>query len=93
MNIYTCWHHGNFGYGCRTRSRKWMFVPELGQPDNKIYKNLTMNELVFKNPFDHKFELELERKLRKFSPLRFFKRLLSPAHRLQTVGGLLLTSI
>ena len=70
-----------------------MFVPELGQPDSKIYKNLPMNDLVFKNPFDHKFELDLERKLQKFSLLRFFKRLLSPGHRLHTVGGLLLTSI
>ena len=70
-----------------------MFVPELGQPDNKIYKNLTMNDLVFKNPFEKKFELDLERKLQKFSPLRLFKRLLSPGHRLHTVGGLLLTSI
>ena len=70
-----------------------MFVPELGQPDSKIYKNLTMNDLVFKNPFEKKFELDLERKLQKFSPLRFFKRLLSPGHRLHTVGGLLLTSI
>ena len=70
-----------------------MFVPELGQPDSTIYKNLTMNELVFKNPFDHKFELELERKLQKFSSLRFIKRLLSPARKLHTVGGFLLTSL
>ena len=92
MNVYTCWYLGNYGYGCRTRSRKWMFVPELGQPDNKIYKNLTLNDLVFKNPFDRKLELDLERKLREFSLLRLIKQSVLPPQRLHTVGGLLFTT-
>ena len=92
MNVYTCWYNGNFGYGCRTRSRKWMFVPELGQSDHKVYKNLILHDLIFKNPFDKKLELDLERKLQKFSWLRLMKRLLFTTPGVQTVGGLLLAS-
>ena len=92
MNVYTCWYNGNFGYGCRTRSRRWMFVPELGQPDHKVYKNLTVHDLIFKNPFDKKLELVLEHKLQKSGWWGLLKRLLFTAPGVQTVGGLLFTS-
>lgn len=87
MNIYNCWHQGNLGYGCRTRGRKWLFVPEMGQPDNNIHKNLCLNDLVFKNLMDKRYEAELEKKLEQFPVARLLKSLLLPTAKPQTVGG------
>lgn len=92
MNVYACWYHGNFGYGCRTRSRRWMFVPDLGQPDNRIHKNLNLDDLLFKNPFDQQFELKLENIIRKFSFSAILRSLIFPRRKLNTVGGLLFTA-
>lgn len=92
MNVYSCWYHGIFGYGCRTRGRKWIFVPELGQPDNNIYKHLCLGDLIFKNPFDKKFEADLENGMRKRSVSTLFTCLLIPRHKPQTVGGLLFSA-
>lgn len=89
MNVYSCWYHGNFGYGCRTRGRKWIFVPELGQPDKNIYRNLYLDDLVFKNSFDKKFEADLENGMRKPSVSALFVCLLIARRKPQTVGGLL----
>ena len=91
MNVYTCWHHGNLGYGCRTRRMRWMFVPELGQPDNRVYKNLCLDDLIFKNPFDRQIELDFEKQMRKFSIVRFLRTLIFPEKKLHTVGGMLFT--
>ena len=56
MNVYSCWYEGNFGYACRIAVRKWMFVPEMGQPDANIYKNLLLEDLTFKFAFENSFE-------------------------------------
>ena len=93
MNVYTCWYHGTFGYGCRIRGRNWLFVPELGQSGTRVCKNLYLDELVFKNPFDKKFELDLEKRLCKFSLARIIKRLFLSGRKAHTVGGLLFTSV
>ncbi len=92
MNVYTCLYHGNLGYGCRTRGRKWMFVPELGQPDNNIYKNLCLGHLIFKNPFDQKYEIAREKELNQFNLIKILKSLFHPSYKAQTVGGLLFTT-
>jgi hypothetical protein len=93
MNVYTCLYRGNIGYGCRTRGRNWMFVPEMGQPDGTIYKNLLLHDLVFKNPFEKKFELSLERESRAISLSRVLRWLFLPRRKLQTIGGLLLSPV
>ena len=92
MNVYRCLYHGNMGYGCRTRGRKWMFVPELGQSDHKVYKNLLLDDLLFVNPFDRKFEHEIEKRLAKTWLLGFIKWLFNASSRSNTMGGLLLTT-
>ena len=92
MNVYTCWYRGNFGYGCRRQGRKWMFVPELGQQNHEIYRNLHLDDLVFKNPFDKKFELSFENRMRQFSVLRLLKKLFTTGQKVHTVGGLLFTT-
>jgi len=89
MNVYACWYHGIFGYGCRTRGRNWMFVPELGQADNRTYRGLFLEDLVFKNPFDRHIEQTLENNLRNFSFRKFLLALIFPRQKLHTVGGLL----
>lgn len=93
MNVYSCFHHGNFGYGCRTGARTWMFVPELGQPDDHIYKNLSMDDLIFRNPFDRKIELNRENQLRRFSLKKIIRWVFSPVYKPQTVCGLLFTQV
>lgn len=91
MNVYPCWYNGNFGYGCRTRGRSWMFVPDLGQPDNRIYKKLALDALLFENPFDRQLELQLANRTRKFSITGFLHALIFPGQKPRTVGGLLFT--
>jgi hypothetical protein len=57
MNIYRCWHQGILGYGCR-RGSGWMFVPELGQPDDQVHKDLNITDLVFLNIDERLFEMK-----------------------------------
>ena len=92
MNVYSCFYQGNIGYVCRTRGKRWMFVPELGQPDGSVYKNVSIDELVFRNPLDRKFELACEQRINRFSLGRLLARLLFGKPRTHTVGGLLFTT-
>lgn len=88
MNVYSCWYEGNFGYACRIAARKWMFVPEMGQPDANIYKNLLLEDLIFKNACEKSFEKMYEQK----SPLMgILKSLILPRSKPQSIPGLLLT--
>jgi hypothetical protein len=91
MNVYTCWHQGNLGYGVRTKAKRWMFVPEIGQPDNHIYKDLNLDNLIFVNPLDKRFEIMLEEESDKFSLLRLLKSLIIKSNKPRTVAGLLFT--
>ena len=89
MNVYACWYQGNYGYACRTRGSRWMFVPELGQADNMVYRNLSLHELVFKNTIEKSYEFNLEKNRNAFSPAGLLKRLFLPGQKQHTVGGLL----
>ena len=91
MNIYTCWYRGNLGYGCRRHGQKWMFVPELGQSDKNIYRDLSLEDLIFKNPEDKYFELKVENEAGTQSILEFLQNLFSTRTRPQTVAGELLS--
>ena len=87
MNVYSCWYEGNFGYACRIAVRKWMFVPEMGQPDANIYKNLLLEDLTFKFAFEKSFEKRYEQK----SPLMgILKFLILPRSIPQSIAGRLL---
>lgn len=89
MNVYSCWHHGNFGYACHLRGRHWLFVPELGQADGRIHRNLFLGELEFRNPFEKKFEVARDRELASPWLVRCIRDLLRPGYRPATIGGLL----
>ncbi len=95
MNVYQCWYHGMRGYCCRNHNSKWMFVPELGQIDNRIHKYISLNDLVFNNTFAKHYELKIERRLQriKSNPFHFLKSLLFNKQKAGTVGGLLLGAI
>jgi len=88
MNVYTCCYRGNLGYGYRIRGRRWMFVPEFGQPDHAIHRNVALGDLRFANAWAQNYELEQEQT---FSPTGIVKQLtrLAAAPRSRTVGGLL----
>ena len=49
MGVYSCWYREIFGYACRVESGSWIFVPEMGQADQNVYKNLQFDELIFNN--------------------------------------------
>lgn len=89
MNVYACWYEGSYGYSCRTRGSRWMFVPELGQPDRMIYRNLPLYALVFKNPIEKTYELNLEKSRSVFSLAGLIRRLFLPGRKQQTVSGML----
>ncbi len=55
-----------------------MFVPELGQPDNNVYKNLCLGYPVSKNPFDQKYEIAREKELNQFNLIKNLKIPVSP---------------
>ena len=90
MNIYTCWYRGNLGYGCRRGSKTWMFVPEFGQNDNHIYSDLSLEDLIFKNPADKRFERQLDDKSGSTVLLELIQAVFNSRNKAQGVtGGLL----
>lgn len=86
MNVYSCVYKGNKGYCCRRHNRNWMFVPELGQVDNKVYKNISFAEILFENIFDKKLE---EKNQKKISINSLLHSVMSRKQKSQTIGGLL----
>ena len=95
MNVYQCWYLGINGYCCRGHNAKWMFVPELGQANNKIHKHLSLNDLIFNNAFAKQYELRIEQHLQKIrtNPFYFIKVLLFPVSKPCTIGGMLFVAI
>jgi hypothetical protein len=89
MNIYSCWYKGNFGYCCRWHNNTWTFVPELGQTDSNIYKNVALEDLVFKNKYAEEFEREYQARLDRIYTVGLLGKLLGKKDKPQTIGGLL----
>lgn len=94
MNVYECWYLGIRGYCCRTPHSKWMFVPELGQMNNTIYKHLSIHDFVFNNAIAQEYELSIEKSLSKLrtNPLLLLRSLLFPTRKMRSVGGMLFTT-
>ena len=92
MHVYSCWYQSNFGYSCRAHTEKWMFVPELGQPDNKIYKNLLLEDLTFKYAREKSFEEMQEHRPLHSTLLSVLHSILFPRAKPRTMAGLLLTT-
>jgi len=91
MNVYRCWYQGIQGYSCR-RGRGWMFVPELGQPDNRIHKNIVLTDLVFMNREEGRFEMNNETSRNKRSVRGWLGYMLGRRSRPHTVHGMLFTT-
>ena len=89
MNVYSCLHKGNLGYCCRQHNMAWMFVPEFGQADNKVYKNIAFEDLVFTNTLVEKFEKKHQERLAKYNGMNLLHKLLNRKYKPQTIGGLL----
>lgn len=88
MDVYACWYQKCFGYACRLDSGRWMFVPDLGQPDQNVYKELHLDELVFKNTEEKRFE---QASRASSSLLGRVRGLVFPRYRAQSIAGRLLT--
>lgn len=92
MNVYTCFYRGNFGYCVRRQNASWMFVPELGQTDNNVHKNVPFDHLIFINPYEESFEREYEERLRKRTLAGFLQAVFFRKYQTYTIGGELLLS-
>jgi hypothetical protein len=89
MNIYNCWHQGISGFAAKLDAKRWLFVPDMGQPDCRIRRNIGLSELIFKNRSDYQFELGLQAESR-FSLVRTIVMWLFSAEQANTTAGLLL---
>ncbi len=69
-----------------------MFVPEMGQIDSIIHRNLTLDELTFKNASEKSYEMINEKRSGLAACLNLFKSILFPPPRSRTIGGMLLTA-
>lgn len=90
MNIYRCWYQGLRGYSCRIRDRRWMFVPDIGQPDNRICRDLNLTDLEFTNKYEKRFELDYESSMTKSQTLNLIRLLTGRNKQPATVCGQLL---
>jgi hypothetical protein len=70
-----------------------MFVPELGQPDGRVHRNLHLHDLMFRNPFDQRFEVEIESRMQRFALWKVLYWLFSDGGKPRTVGGLLFSAV
>ncbi len=91
MNIYRCRYLDTTGYSCRIRHRNWLFVPDLGQTDNRIRKNIRLGDLAFENSFELEYELSREYKSIFGVWVRsLFNRMFSLSRPVTTAGHLLI---
>ncbi|MEX2516604.1 MAG: hypothetical protein WD572_06800 [Gammaproteobacteria bacterium] len=90
MNTYRVWHKGNFGYTFRSPNSGWWFVPEQGQPNQSVKRQLKLADLVFANAGEWKLELQREQQRQNRHWLVRLRDWLFPADRANTVAGLLL---
>jgi hypothetical protein len=70
-----------------------MFVPEMGQFDNIIHKNLRLDDLIFKNASEKAHEMLKESSNNRLSLVELFRNIFFPRNKPQTIAGMLLTSI
>jgi hypothetical protein len=89
MNTYACWYRGIYGYCFQNPRSGWWFVPEINQPDPRVYRHLLLKDLVFVNDPDYRHEQLNEQRRECKSWCDMLCNLLFPAWRARTVGGLL----
>jgi hypothetical protein len=66
-----------------------MFVPELGQPDNNIYKNVAFGDLVFKNKHARTYESDYEALIERSRTAGLSQKILRKKYKPHTIGGML----
>ena len=88
MNIYRCWYHGTSGFAGRLDQSNWLFVPELGQINSRIYRGIPLTELVFHNRFE--YEHEVGQSAKRFSIRCLLQSIFFPFEHAQTTAGMLL---
>jgi hypothetical protein len=64
-----------------------MFVPELGQPDEQVHKNLDLTELVFLNNEERLFEMKNDKLRNKRALGRMMQSVMSVKTRPRSIGG------
>ena len=87
MGVYSCWYREIFGYACLLESGNWIFVPDMGQPDQNVYRNLTLNDLIFTNSDEHRSAMSSTLPL---SLLERVRAIVFPGFRPKSVAGRLL---
>jgi len=69
-----------------------MFVPEMGQFDNIIHKNLRLDDLIFKNAGEKAHEMLKESSKNHLSLIEFLRTIFFARSKSHTIAGMLLTS-
>ena len=89
MNIYRCYYKGISGFASKMHRSTWMFVPDLGEVDNKIRRNLLLSDLVFKYRHQYDYEMNLPYTER-LSLRQLLRKLLFTSKPAHTTAGMLL---
>lgn len=89
MNTYPCWLNGRPGYCFEHPRSGWWFIPEQGQGDNEVRRNLSLEDFLFSNHRDRQFEYH-RREARQSIPWwqKYLRALFLPKP--HSVAGLLL---
>lgn len=90
MNVYSCWYLGIRGFACRLHTFSWLFVPDIHQRDDTIYRGIRFSDLVFQNRYEQEYELHQEKQLAKRSLISILISGFFTRNRALTTGGRLL---
>lgn len=93
MNTYACWHQGRTGYCFEHPRSGWWFIPEQGESDTRICRHLSLQDFVFANRSEQRFEHQRQHFLTAMPWWRHCLRALSLPIKPQTVAGLLLLPV
>jgi len=87
MNLYHCWYQGIPGQCCKQQQHGWLFVPESGQVNNRMHRNLKLSDLVFRNRSEYRHELEQSRTSTASGLGKYLRRSHYLSSQAVTVGG------
>jgi hypothetical protein len=89
MNIYRCCYKGISGFASKMHRSAWTFVPDLGEVDNRIRRNLQLSDLVFE--YRHQYDYEMNQPdTERLSFRQLLRKLLFTAEPAHTTAGMLL---
>lgn len=65
MNVYPCLLGNSYGFACRDRRGRWLFVPDFGQPACATQRGVPLEALEFLDPHVARAERERDAESRR----------------------------